>query len=45
MEVQKDFRDLIELFNAHKVDCIILGASALGFHGVPRHIGGRFGKD
>jgi hypothetical protein len=29
MEVQQDFRDLLALFNAHKVDYIIVGAHAL----------------
>ena len=37
MEVQQDFRDLLELFNKHKVDFIIVGVYALGFHGVPRY--------
>ena len=39
MVVQQDFRDLLELFNKHKVDYIIVGAYALGFHGVPRYTG------
>ena len=39
MEVQQDFRDLFELFNKHKVDYIIVGAYALGFHGAPRYTG------
>jgi hypothetical protein len=39
MEVQQDFRDLLELFNKHKVDFIIVGAYALGFHGAPRYTG------
>ena len=39
MEVQKDFRDLLELFNKYKVDYIIVGAYALGFHGAPRYTG------
>jgi len=39
MEVQKDFRDLLELFNKQKVDYIIVGAYALGFHGAPRYTG------
>ncbi len=30
MEVQQDFRDLLELFNKHEVDYIIVGAYALG---------------
>src|SRR3972149_6472041 len=39
MEVQQDFRDLLALFNAHKVDYIIVGAHALAYHGVPRYTG------
>lgn len=39
MEVQQDFRYLLELFNKHKVDYIIVGAYALGFHGAPRYTG------
>ncbi len=39
MEVQKDFRDLLELLNAHKVEYLIVGAYALAFHGVPRYTG------
>jgi hypothetical protein len=39
MDVQQDFRDLLELFNKHRVDYIIVGAYALGFHGAPRYTG------
>ena len=39
MEVQPDFRNLLVLFNAHKVDHIIVGAYALAFHGAPRYTG------
>jgi hypothetical protein len=39
VEVQQDFRDLLELFNKHEVDYIIVGAYALGFHGAPRYTG------
>ncbi len=39
MEVQQDFRDLLELFNKNKVEYIIVGAYALGFHGAPRYTG------
>ena len=39
MEVQQDFRDLLALFNAHKVDYIIVGAHALAYHGAPRYTG------
>jgi hypothetical protein len=39
MEVQQDFRDLLALFNVHKVDYIIIGAHALAYHGAPRYTG------
>ena len=39
MEVQPDFRDLLELLNDHKVDYIIIDAYALAFHGAPRYTG------
>jgi len=39
MEVQKDFRDLLELLNTHKVEYLIVGAYALAFHGAPRYTG------
>ncbi len=39
MEVQQDFKDLLALFNAHKVDYIIVGAHALAYHGAPRYTG------
>jgi len=39
MEVQKDFRDLLALFNVHKVECLIVGGYALAFHGAPRFTG------
>jgi hypothetical protein len=39
MEVQQDFRDLLELFNKHGVEYVIVGAYALGFHGSPRYTG------
>ena len=39
MEVQKDFKELLELFNGHKVEYIIVGSYALAFHGVPRFTG------
>jgi len=37
MEIQQDFKDLLELFNAHKVEYIIVGGYALAFHGAPRY--------
>jgi hypothetical protein len=39
MEVQQDFKDLLELFNRHEVDYLIVGAYALGFYGAPRYTG------
>ena len=39
MEVQKDFKELLELFNEHKVEYMIVGAYALAYHGVPRFTG------
>ncbi len=33
MEVQQDFRDLLELLNKYKVDYMIAGAYALALHG------------
>jgi hypothetical protein len=39
MEVQRDFKELLALFNAHNVDYLIVGAYALAFHGSPRYTG------
>ena len=39
MEVQQDFRDLLALLNAHKVEYMIVGAYALAYRGVPRFTG------
>lgn len=39
MEIQSDFRELLELFNAHKVEYIIVGGYALAYHGAPRYTG------
>ncbi len=39
MEVQQDFKELLELFNAHKVKYLIVGGYALAFHGAPRYTG------
>ena len=39
MEIQKDFKELLELFNKHNVEYIIVGAYALAFHGCPRYTG------
>jgi hypothetical protein len=39
MEIQKDFKELLELFNAHNVEYLIVGGYALAFHGAPRFTG------
>lgn len=39
MEIQPDFKELLALFNAHKVKCLIVGGYALAFHGAPRTTG------
>jgi hypothetical protein len=39
MEVQQDFKELLELFNAHEVNYIIVGGYALAYHGAPRYTG------
>ncbi|MBW2167055.1 MAG: nucleotidyl transferase AbiEii/AbiGii toxin family protein [Deltaproteobacteria bacterium] len=39
MEVQQDFKELLELFNVHKVKYLIVGGYALAFHGAPRYTG------
>lgn len=39
MEPQQDFKELLELFNAHGVNYLVVGAYALAFHGAPRYTG------
>ena len=39
MEIQQDFKDLLELFNSKQVEYIIVGGYALAFHGAPRYTG------
>jgi hypothetical protein len=39
MEIQPDFKELLELFNAHRVDYLIVGGYALALHGAPRFTG------
>ena len=39
MEEQKDFKELLQLFNKHNVKYVIVGAYALAFHGCPRYTG------
>lgn len=37
MEIDKDFREFIELLNEHKVKYLIIGGYAVNFHGYPRY--------
>jgi hypothetical protein len=39
MKVQKDFKELFELFKGHKVEYLIVGGYALAYHGAPRFTG------
>jgi len=39
MDLPNDFRELLELFNRHKVEYLIVGGYALAFHGAPRVTG------
>lgn len=39
MDVQPDFRELLELLNEHRVEYLVVGAYALAFHGAPRFTG------
>ena len=39
MEIQTDFKELLELLNANSVKYMIVGGYALAFHGAPRYTG------
>lgn len=39
MEAQPDFSALLALFNENRVEYLIVGGYALGFHGSPRFTG------
>ena len=39
MDIPNDFKELLELFNRHKVEYLIVGGYALAFHGAPRVTG------
>ena len=39
MEARKDFKELLECFNEHEIDYLIVGAFALAWHGHPRYTG------
>ena len=36
MEIPNDFRELLELFNVHKVEYLVVGGYALAFHHASR---------
>jgi hypothetical protein len=39
MEIQTDFKELLELLNSHGVEYLIVGGYALALHGAPRYTG------
>jgi hypothetical protein len=39
MEMRTDFKELLELFNKHEVEYLVVGGYALAFHGAPRVTG------
>jgi len=39
MDIPNDFKELLELFNRHKVEYVIVGGYAVAFHGAPRVTG------
>ena len=39
MEIQTDFKELLELLNTYNVEYMIVGGYALAFHGAPRYTG------
>lgn len=39
MDIQPDFKELLESFNKHHVEYMIVGGYALAFHGAPRYTG------
>lgn len=39
MELNQDFREFIQLLNAHKVEYLVVGGYAVGCHGRPRYTG------
>jgi hypothetical protein len=39
MELSPDLSELLALFHAHHVECVVVGAHALAFYGAPRFTG------
>ena len=38
-KIPRDFKELLELLNSHKVEYLVVGGYALAFHGAPRFTG------
>ncbi|MGA2071357.1 MAG: nucleotidyltransferase [Sedimentisphaerales bacterium] len=38
-KIPRDFKELLELLNSHKVEYLVVGSYALAFHGAPRFTG------
>ena len=39
--LNKDFKEFVELLNAHGVEYLVVGGYAMALHGRPRHTGDR----
>ncbi|HSU27159.1 MAG TPA: hypothetical protein VLJ68_02180 [Chitinophagaceae bacterium] len=39
MNLDRDFKEFVELLNRHEVDYMVVGGYALAFHGEPRYTG------
>jgi hypothetical protein len=39
MQLSKDLREFLESLNANEVECLVVGAYAVGWHGYPRYTG------
>lgn len=39
MQLNQDFKEFITLLNLHKVEYMVVGGYAVGFHGYPRYTG------
>ncbi len=39
VKIPQDFKELLELLNANKVEYLVVGSYALGFYGAPRYTG------
>lgn len=37
MDLDKDFKEFIELLNEYQVDYLVIGGYAVNFHGYPRY--------